>query len=88
MLFIFDAHMLLEDIFWFCIFAVPQSKALEYLKKAADVIKQLCSPENYAHKYDLRKFPAVGNLLNWPPDLRKDDMRALYSHKIKNIGGR
>ena len=27
MLFIFDAHILLEDIFWFCIFAVPQCLA-------------------------------------------------------------
>ena len=35
-------------------------KALEYLKKTADVIKQLCSPENVTHKHELSKFPAVG----------------------------
>ena len=39
-------------------------KALGYLKKTADVVKQLCSPENYTHKYDLSKFPAMGNLVN------------------------
>ena len=48
-------------------------KALGYLKKTADVIKQLCSPENFAHKHELSKFPAVGNLVNWPSDSRKDD---------------
>ena len=35
-------------------------KALEYLKKTADVTKQLCSPENFAHKHELSKFPAAG----------------------------
>ena len=48
-------------------------KALGYLKKTADVIKQLCSPENFAHKHELSKFPTVGNLVNWPSDSRKDD---------------
>ena len=48
-------------------------KALGYLKKTADVIKQLCSPENFAHKHELSKFPAVGNLVNWSSDSRKDD---------------
>ena len=37
------------------------------------------SPENYAHKYDLRKFPAVGNLVNWPSDSRKDDLKGVVS---------
>ena len=48
-------------------------KTLGYLKKTADVIKQLCSLENFAHKHELSKFRAVGNLMNWPSDSRKDD---------------
>ena len=48
-------------------------KALEYNKKTSDVIRAHVSVENYAHKYDLSKFPAVDHLLNWPSDSRKDD---------------
>ena len=48
-------------------------KALGYLKKTANVIKQLCSPENFAHKHELSNFPAVGTLVNWSSDSRKDD---------------
>ena len=47
--------------------------ALKYQKKTADVIKDHCSPENYAHKYQLSKFPVAGNFINWPKDSRKDD---------------
>ena len=47
--------------------------ALKYQKKTADVIRDHCSRENYAHKYQLSKFPAAGNLLNLPSDSRKDD---------------
>ena len=33
-------------------------RALEYLKatKAANIVKQLCSKENYAHKWQLTEF--------------------------------
>ena len=48
-------------------------KALSYEKKTADVIKDHCSSENYAHKYQLSKFPVAGNFINWPSDSRKDD---------------
>ena len=43
-------------------------KALEYLKKTTDVIKQLCSPENFVYKHELSKVPTVGT-----SDSRKDD---------------
>ena len=46
---------------------------LEYEKKTADVVKAHISTENFAHKYQLSKFPTVGNSVNWPKDSRKDD---------------
>ena len=38
-------------------------KALEYGKatKAADIVKHLCSTENYAHKYKLNKLVSETN---------------------------
>ena len=48
-------------------------RALEYNKKTAHVIRVHCSRKNYAQKYDLSKVSAVGTLLNWPSDSRKDD---------------
>ena len=50
-------------------------KALGYSKitKTADVIKQLCSRENYAQKWQLSKFVLETNSINWPNDSRKDD---------------
>ena len=49
-------------------------RALKYGKatKAADIVKHLCSPENYAQKYQLIKFNAAGNFVDWPKDSRKD----------------
>ena len=43
-------------------------KVLEYSKitKTADVIKQLCSRENYAQKWQLSKFVLKTNSINWP----------------------
>ena len=43
-------------------------KALQHNKKSADVIKAFCSKENFAHKYQLSEFTAVGNLVDWPKD--------------------
>ena len=37
------------------------------------MIKDHCSRENYAHKYDLSKWSAADHLLNWPSDSRKND---------------
>ena len=48
-------------------------KALQYNKKAADIIKAFCSKEKFAHKYQLREFPAAGNFMDLPKDSRKDD---------------
>ena len=50
-------------------------RALEYGKatKAADIVKHLCSRENYAHKYQLSEFVFETNFMDWPKDSRKDD---------------
>ena len=48
-------------------------KTLEYNKKAADIVKAFYSRENYAHKWQLNKFPAAENVMDWPKDLREDD---------------
>ena len=49
-------------------------RALEYGKatKVADIVKHLCSRENYGHKYQLNEFVSETNL-DWPRDWRKDD---------------
>ena len=45
-------------------------KALECGKatKASDIVKHLCSRENYAHKYHLNEFVFEANLMDWPKD--------------------
>ena len=50
-------------------------RALEFGKgtKAADIVKHLCSRENYAHKYQLNRFVSETNFMDWPKDLRKDN---------------
>ena len=50
-------------------------RALEYGKatKAADIVKHLCSRENYAHKYQLNEFVFETNFKDWSKDSRKDD---------------
>ena len=50
-------------------------KALEYRKatKPADIVKYLCSKENYAHKWQLTELVSETNFMNWPRDSRKDD---------------
>ena len=51
------------------------SKALEYGKatKAADVVRHLCSRENYAHKWQLTGFISETKPVDWPKDSRKVD---------------
>lgn len=49
-------------------------EALEYKKKTAQLIKCNCSSENYAHKCELSKLPPVGTLIDYPKDLRKDNI--------------
>ena len=50
-------------------------RALEYGKatKAADIVKHLCSRENYAHKWQLTELVSETNFMDWPKDSRKDD---------------
>ena len=50
-------------------------RALEYGKstKAADIVKHLCSRENYVHKYQLNKLVLEMNFMDWSKDSRKDD---------------
>ena len=50
-------------------------RALEYGKatKVDDIVKHLCSRENYAQKYQLNEFVSETNFMDWPKDSRKDD---------------
>ena len=50
-------------------------RALQYGKttKAANIVKHLCSRENYAHKYQLNEFVFETYVMDWPKDSRKDD---------------
>ena len=56
---------------WTCVKEV--CRTFECKKKTADIVKAFCSRENYAHKWQLNKWPAVGNFMDWPRDSRKDD---------------
>ena len=50
-------------------------RALEYGKatKVADIVKHLCSRENYAHNRQLTEFVFETNFMDWPKDSGKDD---------------
>ena len=50
-------------------------RARQYGKatKTADVVKQLCSQENYAHKWQLTGFVFETKPMDWPKDSKKDD---------------
>ena len=50
-------------------------RAHEYGKftKATDIVKHLCSRENYTHKWQLTEFVSETNFMDWPKDRRKDD---------------
>ena len=43
-------------------------RALEYGKttKAADIVKNLCSRENYAQKYQVTELVSETNFMDWP----------------------
>ena len=49
--------------------------ALEYGKttKAADIVKHLCSRENYVHKWQLTEFVSEMNFMDSPKNSRTDD---------------
>ena len=48
-------------------------RALEYNKKAADLIKTYCNRENYTQKYQMSSVHASCTTVSWPKDSRKDD---------------
>ena len=50
-------------------------KVFEYGKatKAADIVRHLCSRENYSHKWQLTELVSEMNFKDWPKDSRKDD---------------
>ena len=56
-------------------------RALEYGKTTkadnkttkADIVKHLCSRENYAHKCQFTEHVSETNFMDWPKDPRKDD---------------
>ena len=58
---------------WAC--AREVCRALEYGKatKTADIVKHLCSRENYAYRCQLSEFVSETNFMDWPKDSRKDD---------------
>ena len=63
-----------------CVVAINEkpwtrARALEYGKatKVADIVKHLCSRENYAHKWQLTEFVFETNFMDWPKDSGKDD---------------
>ena len=51
-------------------------RALEYGKvtKSADIVKHLCSKENYAHKWQLIGLVPETKPINWPNDSQKHDI--------------
>ena len=46
-------------------------KDLKYQRQTAKVIKDHCSGENSAYRYQLSKFPAAEISVNWPKDSQK-----------------
>ena len=64
-------------------------RALEYGKatKTANVVKQLCSKENYAHKCQLTGFVSETKPMDWPKDLKpaykQNERRPSASHRRK-----
>lgn len=45
--------------------------ALKYSKQTTDITKAFYGQENYAHKYQIIKLPAVGYLVDWPKGFKK-----------------
>ena len=50
-------------------------RVLEFGKatKSADIVKHLCSRENYSHKWQLTELVSETSFMDWPKDSRKDD---------------
>ena len=69
---------------WICVVTINEKpwtrarevyRTLEYgsATKVADIVKHLCSRENYTHKFQLTKFVPETNFMDWPKNQRKDD---------------
>ena len=56
----------INEKLWTC--AKEVCRALEYGKatKTADILKHLCSKENYVQKYQLISVSAADKSINWP----------------------
>ena len=48
--------------------------ALQYNKKTANIVKNHCSKENYAQKYQMSGVPAAVTPVDWPKDSQKYDI--------------
>ena len=64
---------------WICVVTINEKpwtrarevyRVLEYgsTTKVADIVKHLCSRENYAHKFQLTEFVSETNFMDWPKD--------------------
>ena len=49
-------------------------RPLEYNRKTADIVKAICSQENYTQKYQMSCFAAAGKPVDWPKDSQKYDI--------------
>ena len=52
---------------------MEECKALRYEKNTANIVKNYCSKENYAQKYQMSSVPAEGTPVDWPKDSHKND---------------
>ena len=46
-------------------------RALKYNKKTANIVKNHCSKENYAQKYQMSDVPTAVTPVDWPKDSQK-----------------
>ena len=62
----------INDKPWTC--AKKVCKALGYNKKTANIVKNHCSKENYAQKYQMSGVPAMVTPVDWLKDSQKFDI--------------
>ena len=49
-------------------------RALKYHKKIGNIVKNHCSKENYAQKYQVRDVPTAVTPVDWPKDSQNFDI--------------
>ena len=59
-------------------------KALEYQRQTEKVIKNHCSRENFAHKYELTRRAADSHHVNWPKAFQKYDLY-INEERLRNL---